>query len=661
MMNSAEYAAAVTTLRAASAAYYADGTSTLSDAQYDALIAQIAEYETANGITDGVASQVAAGGAASGDVEHSTPMLSLDNAYSDVDLAAFVKRTGITAFAVEPKLDGLAMCIRYKDGKPVQMVTRGDGLHGEDVTFALPQIVNLPERSDFTGEVRGEVIFTRDQFEAANRLRVANNDKPFVNARNGAAGALRGAKDRGYDIPLSFFVYDVIYGLRNASHLDAMKWLAALGFDTATSVFEAVGIDGINARISSDVFDLVELVSKPEIRDEFFVETDGLVIKADRADDRDWLGAGSKAPRWAVAYKFPAEQVTTKLIGFDMEVGRTGVITPRAILDPVFVGGTTVTYATLHNFDDLARKDIRVGDTVVIVRAGEVIPRVEAVVLADRDGTEQPILAPTVCPRCGGPLDTSQARLRCEQGRSCGVAEAISYAVGRDALDIEGLGKTQVTNLVRSGAFIDVASIFEIGVSGNVLVADGQVAPANAPKIVAQIEQAKQAPLARVITALGIKGTGRSMSRRLAAHFGSMPALQAATITALAAVDGIGETKAELIRGELDSLTNVIDRLVAAGVVNAGAVQDSPVTTTPVADAQPLAGMSVCVSGTMTSRSRNEMNELVEALGGRAASSVSKSTSILVAGPGAGSKLAKAEQCGVRVMSEADFLAEFSG
>lgn len=661
MMNSAEYAAAVTTLRAASAAYYADGTSTLSDAQYDALIAQIAEYETANGITDGVASQVAAGGAASGDVEHSTPMLSLDNAYSDVDLAAFVKRTGITAFAVEPKLDGLAMCIRYKDGKPVQMVTRGDGLHGEDVTFALPQIVNLPERSDFTGEVRGEVIFTRDQFEAANRLRVANNDKPFVNARNGAAGALRGAKDRGYDIPLSFFVYDVIDGLRNASHLDAMKWLAALGFDTATSVFEAVGIDGINARISSDVFDLVELVSKPEIRDEFFVETDGLVIKADRADDRDWLGAGSKAPRWAVAYKFPAEQVTTKLIGFDMEVGRTGVITPRAILDPVFVGGTTVTYATLHNFDDLARKDIRVGDTVVIVRAGEVIPRVEAVVLADRDGTEQPILAPTVCPRCGGPLDTSQARLRCEQGRSCGVAEAISYAVGRDALDIEGLGKTQVTNLVRSGAFIDVASIFEIGVSGNVLVADGQVAPANAPKIVAQIEQAKQAPLARVITALGIKGTGRSMSRRLAAHFGSMPALQAATITALAAVDGIGETKAELIRGELDSLTNVIDRLVAAGVVNAGAVQDSPVTTTPVADAQPLAGMSVCVSGTMTSRSRNEMNELVEALGGRAASSVSKSTSILVAGPGAGSKLAKAEQCGVRVMSEADFLAEFSG
>lgn len=660
MMNSAEYAAALDTIKAASAAYYADGTSTLSDAQYDALRAQVAEYETAHGIADGVSVKVAAGGVASGDVEHTIPMLSLDNAYSADDLAAFVKRTGLTSFAVEPKLDGLAMCIRYEDGGPVQMVTRGDGLHGEDVTFSLPQIVNLPKSGTFTGEVRGEVIFTREQFEKANALRVANNDKPFVNARNGAAGALRGAKDRGYDIPMSFYAYDVVDGARNTSHVESMNSLSQIGFDTATTVFEAAGIDGIHTRIATEVADLVDLVARSEVRDQFFVETDGLVIKADRADDRDRLGAGSKAPRWAVAYKFPAAQVTTKLTGWDMEVGRTGVITPRAILDPVFVGGTTVTHATLHNFDDLARKDIRVGDTVVIVRAGEVIPRVEAVVFADRDGTEQPILAPTACPRCSGPLDTSQARLRCEQGRACGVTEAISYAVGRDALDIEGLGKTQVANLVRSGAFIDVASIFEIGVSANVLIADGKVAPANAPKIIAQIEKAKQAPLARVITGLGIKGTGRSMSRRLAAHFGSMPALQAATVTALAAVEGVGETKAELIRTELDSLANVIDRLVAAGVVNAGGTSNSTPAQSP-AGAQPLAGMSVCVSGTMTTKTRNEMNELVESLGGRAASSVSKSTSILVAGPGAGSKLAKAKELGVRVCSEDEFLSEFAG
>lgn len=656
-MDKTTYDAVVAQLQAASAAYYGDGSSVMSDAEFDDLLAQVRDFDATNGITDGIAEKVAVG-AVTGDVAHSTPMLSLDNIFDTSVLRTWMGRADVTEWAIEPKLDGLAVAIQYESGKPVQMVTRGDGQHGENVTFAIGQIANLPTLAGaFSGEVRGEIIFTREQFDAANSARVAHGKPAFANARNGAAGALRGAKDRAYDMPMSFYAYDLTGS--HVSHTESMHRLRVLGFEVAVDVTAGMSLIPLDRSLDAvEVAGVVTAMADPLVRGQMPVETDGLVIKANQPADRDRLGAGSRAPRWAVAFKFPAEQGTTKLIGWDMEVGRTGVLTPRAILNPVFVGGTTVTYATLHNFEDVARKDIRVGDTVVIVRAGEVIPRVEAAVLADRDGSETPIVAPTSCPRCGGPLDASQARLRCAAGRDCGVAEAISYAVGRDALDIEGLGKIQVSNLVASETFVDVASIFETGAVENLLVTGGNVAPANAPKIVAQVEKAKSAPLARVITALGIKGTGRSMSRRLAAHFGSMAALQGATVTELAAVDGVGDVKAELIRTELDVLANVITRLAAAGVVAAQDQPAAPATDAP-ASALPLAGKSVCVTGTMVSRSRNEMNEFVESLGAKASSSVSKNTNILLAGPGAGSKLAKAESLGVTVMSEDEFLAEF--
>ena len=667
-MDKIAYDQAVADLRAASSAYYADGSSALSDARYDALLLQVRAYEAKYGIIDGAADKVAAG-AVTGDVAHSVPMLSLDNIFDTDELVGWLSRTGVTAWTVEPKLDGLAVSIRYKAGHPVQMTTRGDGLHGEDVTFALAAIANLPayaagpsytsvsglatdDLRPFSGEVRGEVLFTREQFREANLLRVANGKSAFANARNGAAGALRGAKSRTYVLPLSFFAYDMV-GSGHFSHAHSMGVLADLGFDTAN----LLAADLREVRGPAQVIEAIDTLAQKATRDILPVEIDGVVVKADGKDDRERLGSGSRAPRWAIAFKYPADRVMTKLIGWDMEVGRTGVITPRAILEPVLVGGTTVTYATLHNFEDVARKDIRVGDTVEIVRAGEVIPRVESVILADRDGTQTAIVAPPVCPRCGGALDTSQARLRCAAGRNCGVAEAILYAVSRDALDIEGLGKTQITSLVSNGAFTDVASVFEVGLSQGTLVADGNVAGANARKIVDQIENAKHAPFARVLTALGIKGTGRSMSRRLAAHFGTMEALRAASVEQLAAVDGVGEVKANLIRAELDELSNVIDRMVVAGV-NMG---ETLAATVPASGTQALNGMAVCVTGTMVSRSRNEMNELVESLGGRAASCLSKSTAILVAGPGAGSKLGKAESLGVRVMSEAEFLAKFAG
>ena len=674
----ADYEAAKVAIRQAADAYYLTGDITMSDADYDALVREATAYEDSNGITtDAVSTQVASGAAVGGDVEHSIPMLSLDNVFSADEFTAWGKQLGkrvgrneAPELMVEPKMDGLAMCLRYVDGTLVQMVTRGDGTHGEDVSYAMKALSNVPttfalDGRPVTGEVRGEVIFSRDQFEDANDLRLANGDKVFVNARNGAAGALRGARDRDYLIPLSFVAYDVATWTDVQAPADQhrvlMDVLDSAGFTTARSLLENLGLSRVSVDAPLTQSQVAQVIAEVENRrDEVPFETDGIVVKANRAADRERAGSGSRAPYWAIAYKYPADEVMSTLTDILWQVGRTGVITPRAVIEPVFVGGTTITYATLHNVDDIRRKGFLMGDKVLVKRAGEVIPRLEAPVVALRDGTQTEIVPPSVCPRCSGQIDMSQSRWRCEKGRDCGTTEAIAYAVSRDAFDIEGLGKTQVSNLVESETFIDVASIFETGMSADLLVSGGKIAPANAPKIVAEVEKAKGAGLARVITALGIRGTGRSMSRRLAKHFGTMDAFRAASIDELAAVDKIGEVKAGLIVAELAALGNVIDRMAAAGV----SMEDASVATASAgpavaAGAQPLAGMAVCVTGTMVTRGRNEMNELVEALGARAASSVSKSTNILVAGPGAGSKLAKAQSLGVKVMTEDEFLAEY--
>lgn len=660
-----DYLTAKTTLRAAAVAYYAGTGLLMSDAEYDELMAAVTAAETAHpqwADGDFASTSVAAGAVAPGDVRHSAPMLSLDNVFSTGEFMAWasnLKRTlpRTANLAVEPKLDGLAVAIRYRDGKPVQMVTRGDGASGEDVSFAIPALDNLPISNHWTGEVRGEVIFTTTQFEMANFLRTRNGDKPFVNARNGAAGALRGARDRAYTIPLSFYAYDAVAMPGIWRHTAAMDELAALGFQTAVSLTYA-------ARAGTAAEVALFIAEFEATRKRLPVETDGVVVKVDSYSLRAAAGSSSRAPRWAIAYKYPAQEVTSVLRDVQWQVGRTGVITPRAQVDPVEVGGVTVTYATLHNPEDLARKGFMLGDTVLVKRAGEVIPALQAPLVDRRDGSQTPITPPTVCPRCGGQIDRTQARWRCVRGSDCGVAESISYAVSRDALDIEGLGKVQVGNLVAAGAFIDVASIFETGLSASLLVADGQVAPANAQKIIAQIEAAKTAPLARVITALGIQGTGRSLSRTLARHFGNMAALRSASVASLAGVDKIGTVKAELIREQLDGLAPVIDRMAAAGVL---ACQDQPMQPVEATSmghpvdlpTAALAGMTVVVTGSMKGAlaglSRNEVNELIEANGGKAGSSVSKSTSLLVVGENAGSKLAKATELGVPVVTEAQF------
>lgn len=432
----------------------------LDDATYDQLVRDIAATEAEHPDWAVQASPAQVVGGTAGDVEHSAPMLSLDNVFSAEELVewhtSLVKRLGRDPrYVVEPKLDGLALAARYQRGSLVQLITRGDGVHGEDVTFAAPAISGLPSQlaQPLTLEVRGEVMLTDEQFATANELRLANNDKPFVNPRNGVAGALRGSKDRTYVIPMTFFAYQVLPLPDTNTNPDArpdadsdysaaIALLGELGVSTpATSPAQIAVVDTIEeaqAYIDS-------LLSR---RADLGFGIDGAVIKADSPADREQAGSSSRAPRWGIAFKFPADSRLTTLEEVIWQLGRTGVITPRARVKPVFVGGTTVTYATLHNPNDLARQGLMIGDTVMVLRAGEVIPRIEGAVVSARTGAETPIVAPEMCPNCGSEIDRSQERWRCTRGRKCALPQSIRYAVARDCWDIESVGEKLVRQLV---------------------------------------------------------------------------------------------------------------------------------------------------------------------------------------------------------------------
>jgi DNA ligase (NAD+) len=659
-----EYEAAVARAREAARAYYNSDTLLMDDATYDALAQAIAragddhpDWVSADAVQ--VTGQVAAG-QGTGDVPHTVPMLSLDNVYSEEELEAWAtsltRALGhpATRYTVEPKMDGLAVAARYVDGHLTTLLTRGSGTAGEDVTHAAAHIVGLPPAlpEPVTVEVRGEVMLTDAQFDRANDARLEHGDRAFANPRQGAAGALRGAKGRAYPIEMTFFAYAIVdlgaplAGSRvdDLAHSAAMAALADLGISTTATSTAGMGvadsIDQVHAWISA-------LIAR---RPTLGFGVDGAVVKADLPAERAAAGFSSRAPRWAIARKFPPDTRISVLRAIHWQVGRTGVVTPRAEIDPVSVGGTTITYATMHNPGDIERKGFLLGDHVTVLRAGEVIPRLEAPVVSLRTGAETAIQAPTVCPRCGSDLDTSQARWRCVRGRACGLAESIRYAASRDCWDIEGMGDRLVAQLVDAGRVGDVADLFTLTVDD--LIGLDRMGATSAAKVVEQIDQARRAPLARTITALGIVGTGRSISRRLARHFGSMDALRRASVADLEGVDGIGTEKAMAIVAELDELGPVIDRLTAAGVAMADTTQ------APAHDA-PLAGMWVVVTGTMTgplaALSRNQVNELIERAGGRASGSVSARTDLLVAGDKAGSKLAKAQSLGVRVIGPQEF------
>lgn len=661
-----QYLDAVTRAAEAARAYYeGDGTITMDDATYDQLVRDIVATEQTHPQwrVDNQLTAVAAG-TGGGDVPHSIPMLSLDNVFSGAELdewaTSLAKRLGRPAdgFTIEPKMDGLAISARYVDGRLTQLVTRGDGTSGEDVTYAARTIVGLPSTlpRPLTFEARGEVLLTDAQFAAANELRIAHGDKAFVNPRNGAAGTLRGAKDRQYDIALTFFGYGVVdldgtVFPADERHSVSMSKLADLGISTTGTSSAGMGQVADIGQAHAWIDDLIE--RRPTLG----FAIDGAVIKADSPADRDKAGFSSRAPRWGIARKFPADTAISKLIAVHWQLGRTGLITPRAEIEPVMVGGTTVTFATLHSPGDILKKGFLLGDAVTVLRAGEVIPRLEAPLVNLRTGAETVIEPPTSCPRCGADIDKSQERWRCSRGRACGLGESIKYAVSRDCLDLEGMGEKVVSQLVETGLVADVADLFTL-TKAQLLSLD-RMGSLSADKLLAEIEKAKGAPFARVLTALGIRGTGRSMSRRLAKHFGSMDALRAATANELEAVDGIGPEKSPSIVAELAELGPVIDRLAALGVT----MGEEPTTAgAPAAgetSAAPLAGMAVVVTGAMTgplaALSRNEMNELIERAGGRASGSVSAKTSLLVAGDKAGSKRDKALSLGVPVNTPEEF------
>ncbi|MGW1500093.1 NAD-dependent DNA ligase LigA [Streptomyces mirabilis] len=678
IVDAAAYAQAVEDAVKASAAYYAGGTSVLDDDTYDRLVRGIAAWESAHPdevLPDSPTGKVA-GGAVEGDVPHTVPMLSLDNVFSPEEFTAWTvslaRRIGhdVARFGVEPKLDGLAIAARYTQGRLTRLITRGDGTAGEDVSHAIGTVEGLPAElaEPVTVEVRGEVLMTTAQFEHANVVRTAHGGQPFANPRNAAAGTLR-AKDRAYTVPMTFFGYALLplpgteealaARLGEAAHSELMTRCAELGVNTTA----ATAVPGTTAETAEQVLARVKEIAA--LRAELPFGIDGIVVKADLAADQEAAGSGSRAPRWAIAYKLPAVEKITRLLEVEWNVGRTGIIAPRAVLEPVEIDGSTITYATLHNPADITRRDLRLGDHVMVHRAGDVIPRVEAPVAHLRTGEERPIVFPEVCPRCGSAIDTSEQRWRCENGRNCHLVAALSYAAGRDQLDIEGLGHTRVVQLVEAGLVADLADVFAL--TRDQLLALERMGETSTDNLLAAIGAAKGQSLSRVLCALGVRGTGRSMSRRIARYFATMDHIRAADAEAMQRVEGIGTEKAPSIVAELAELAPLIDKLAAAGVN-----MTEPGATPPVTDTDadtgtqgaepaggPLTGMAVVVTGAMTGPleklSRNQMNELIERAGGRSSSSVSKKTTLVVAGEGAGSKRAKAEDLGIRLVTPDEF------
>ncbi|WP_144122984.1 NAD-dependent DNA ligase LigA [Catellatospora sichuanensis] len=661
-----EYRSAVEQARRAAAAYYAGEQTPLDDADYDALYARIVASEREHPQWRAADSPTAVVGTPGGDVEHSTPMLSIGNVFDREGLhdwaAKLDKALGrpATPYTVEPKIDGLAIAVRYAEGRLVQIATRGDGYTGEDVTSQARLIAGLPARlsAPVTIEVRGEVYMTDADFAKGCDLRLAHGEPVFANPRSAAAGSLRA--QRVYDVPLSFMAY-AAHGLPDEhahSHSAAIEHLGALG--VATTASSSAGLT-----VCTDIEQVTAAVAALGARrGELGFGIDGVVVKADLTEDQAQAGYSTRAPRWGIAYKFPADIRTTKLLRIDVQVGRTGVITPVAVLEPVQVGGVVVTSATLHNFTDLQRRDVRAGDTVHVRRAGDVIPEITGAVHDARPADAEPYTPPVSCPRCGGDIDRSNLRWRCGRGRACGEKATLLYYTSRDAMDIEGLGEKILDALLAAGHITDAADLYGLDVP--TLAAMDRLGTVSATNLVSSIAATKARPLSRVLTGLGIRMTGRTLSRRIARHFGTMDAILAATPAEWEQVDGIGSERAAVIIAELAEVAPLIAKLAAHGVnmteptgrATATAAEADTATDAVLPLRRPDGTpMTVVVTGSVPGLTRNQGNEAVEELGGKSSGSVSARTDFVVVGDGAGSKATKAADLGLPIL-DADKFAQ---
>lgn len=641
--------------------YYVEDAPAITDAEFDALMRELQALEAAfpdlvrpDSPTRRVGGRPAADFAK---VRHDPPMLSLDNAFGADELREFDRRArglvgaDVLEYVCELKIDGLSISLRYEDGVFVQGATRGDGAEGEDVTRNLRTIGSIPLRLRGARVppllvARGEVYMPKASFDRMNAALLAEGKEPKANPRNAAAGSVR-VKDPQITRArhLDTFIYTLVTVPEFiTTHWESLEYLQELGFKVNPERRLVRGIDEVIAWTE-------------EWREKRFhlpYEIDGLVIKVNSLALREQMGFTARFPRWATAFKYPAEQAETVVERITVEIGRTGAATPSADLRPVRVAGTVVRRATLHNEDQVRALDVRVGDTVVIEKAGEIIPKVVRVVREKRPPGTEPWQMPERCPECGTPLVRAggEAVTRCPN-MACPAQQfrAILHFASRDAMNIEGLGEQWIAQLLDEGLIRDAADIYRLPQKRAELLQLERMGEKLADNLIESIERTKQNPLHRLIFALGIRNVGEKGARDLAKHFGSMDALMRAGVDDLTAISGVGPVMAESVVAYFAEERNrdLIRRLREAGVN-----MEQPPEAAP-AGARPLAGQTVVVTGTLQAWGRKEIEALIERLGGKAAGSVSKKTSFVLAGEAAGSKLEKARELGIPVLSEAEF------
>ncbi|MBK8436914.1 MAG: NAD-dependent DNA ligase LigA [Austwickia sp.] len=670
-------------IRAHRFAYYVRDAPTISDGEYDALVGRLEAWETSypqlrvpDSPTQTVGGTFATDFAA---VDHRERMLSLDNVFSPLELADWAARVvkgaggAVVHFLTELKIDGVAINLLYERGRLTRALTRGDGRTGEDVTHNVRTIEGVPHElrsapSDELPElveVRGEVFFPVAAFADLNASLVEAGKAPFANPRNAAAGTLRQKDPRiTASRPLRILVHGL--GARTGFDIDrqsaAYDVLRAWGLPTSEHTLVLDDLDAVQRRI--DYYG--------EHRHSVDHELDGMVVKVDEVAVQRRLGTTSRAPRWAVAYKYPPEEVTTLLHDIRVNVGRTGRVTPYGVMEPVRVAGSTVEMATLHNADEVRRKGVLIGDTVVLRKAGDVIPEIIGPVADLRDGTQRPFVMPTLCPACQAPLAPEREGdkdIRCPNSRSCPaqLRERLAALAGRGAFDIEALGFEGASALLEAQVLADEGDLFDLTAAAIArvplytrtakktdppeAVTDGRVVSANGQRLLDNLAKAREAALWRVLVALSIRHVGPTAARALAGHFGSMAAIRAASAQELAGVEGVGPVIAEALRGwfEVDWHLSILQRWEAAGVRMQDARDESVERT--------LEGLTVVVTGSLEGFSRDQSKEAILARGGKAAGSVSKKTNYVVAGENAGSKADKARELGVPILDEAGFVA----
>jgi DNA ligase (NAD+) len=655
------------TLDQANHDYYVLDAPTLTDAEYDRLLRELKAIEIAHPelvTPDSPTQRVGAEPAAHfAKVRHLEPMLSLDNAFDLAELRAWEDRNARIAsevrdagYVAELKVDGAAVSLLYEDGVLVRGATRGNGTIGEDVTHNLRTLRDLPLRLRADApiprrvEIRGEVYMPFSGFAALNERRASAGEPTFANPRNATAGSLRQLDPRiTAERPLRFFAYQIQPDLELGesipvqSQADVLELLTAWGVPITPRPAQCPALE-----------DVIEYTREIErIRGDLDFAIDGIVVKVAPLALWPELGVvGGREPRWAIAYKFAPDLATTKLLGIEINVGRTGSLNPYAILDPVEVAGATVRLATLHNFEDIARKDLRIGDLVLVKRAGEVIPQVVAPLTEKRTGAEAPFTPPEHCPVCGTPVERpeDEVMVYCPNG-SCAARRywSIVHFASRAAMDIRGLGERTVQQLIDAGLVQDVADLYHLG-ERELLGLDG-FAEISARNLVEAVGDSRALPLSRLLFALGIRHVGATAAQLLARRFGTMQALIEAGEESYAAVHGIGETTAAALAAYLGEPRNraLIERLAAAGVTMLEPVE--------LEEERPFAELTFVVTGTLPTLSRKEATEFIERRGGRVTGSVSRATTYLVAGESPGSKLERARELNVTVLDEAELLA----